>query len=560
MYARHMSASRTPDARAPLLVGVTGHRKLNSASAAEARKQVESLFDQLALELPHTPLVLLTALAEGADLLAAEVARERGWELLVPLPMEIERYAASFSDPSAAERMRAIVASGVRLQVLGQACEDDESCFLHLAVFLARHAHLVLALWDGEPGRGNGGTASVVHMARSSESLPHTENLDRRRRSELRSTPPIPVAWIPVARADNEPAKLKRRELGLLLPAREFLAESEPQVLDQVRPWKLDDAWKDVEAWNQGMQVKPRPTEGRDPWLTRFTAIDQLALQSQATTRRLFLVRLVFIVSSFLLLELAAGPLQGQAFCSVGSLVCLAVGTLGLARPNRIADSRYLSSRALAEHLRVLCQLPEARAQTQASLNPLHHLRLLGEPADGLCRALDAWALLDRIDECAADSREPETLLREWVDDQANYLARSKRKELRRDSAWSLATSWLLSLGLGSSILLSLSFLATLAPTLELQRPAMALFATAALLLAAACRTIRSYRAFGPNANRYALAEARFRNAADDTRAALKRKDAKDAHKVLHELGDLAMRENSEWLGLHLDRPPNPEI
>lgn len=192
--AHCVTALRTPDTRAPLLVGVTGHRHLSSASAAAAKQQVESLFDQLAIELPHTPLVLLTALAEGADLLAAEVAQERGWELLVPLPMEIERYAASFSDPSAAARMRAIVAGGVRLQVLGQTSDDDESCFLQLAVFLARHAYLLVALWDGEPGRGKGGTASVVHMARSSESLPHAEDLDRRRRSELRSTPPIPVA------------------------------------------------------------------------------------------------------------------------------------------------------------------------------------------------------------------------------------------------------------------------------------------------------------------------------------------------------------------------------
>jgi len=190
----------------------------------------------------------------------------------------------------------------------------------------------------------------------------------------------------------------------------------------------------------------------------------------------------------------------------------------------------------------------------------LHHLRLIGEPADGLCRVLDAWALLDRLDDRPAAAQEPRALLRDWVEDQANYLSRAKQKELRLDASWSLATGWMLNLGLGSSLLLALSFLPALTTQLATQRPAIALFATATLLLAAACRTVRSYRAFGPNANRYSLAEARFRNAADDTRAALERDDLAEAQCVLRDLGDLALRENSEWLGLHLDRPPNPEI
>jgi hypothetical protein len=554
-----VSAPRVPDARAPFFLGVTGHRNLDPSSIPAARNQVEALFDQLAAALPNTPFVLLTALAEGADQLVAELALRKGWEILAPLPMEVERYAASFCDPQAATRMRELIASGLRTQVLGTDSEDDEACFTQLAIFLARHSHLLIALWDGEPSHGDGGTANVVHMARSSASLPRAKGLDRRRRTELRSTPPIPVAWIPVARNGRAHAELERQELGLLPPSRDNREPADP-TFDQVRPWRLDEAWQDAEAWNRLILQGAIDSKQADPWQNRFQAIDQIALGFQATTRRLFLIRLALIVSSFLLLELAAGPLQGQAFASVGSLICLSIGTLGLAVPNRLANSRYLNARALAEHLRVLCQFPEARAQSKAGLNPLHHLRLIGEPADGLCRALDAWALLDRLDCRPSEAREIELLLHEWVEDQANYLARARLKEFRQDSAWRLATTALLNLGLGSSVLLALSFLPAATAMFAPHRAAIALFATAALLLAAACRTIRSYRAFAPNANRYALAEARFRNAADDTRAALQRKDPEEAQAVLRELGDLAMRENSEWLGLHLDRPPDPEI
>jgi hypothetical protein len=56
---------------APLLIGVTGHRDLRSEDEDALRRQVELLFSRLQAEwepsAPSAPIVLLTALAKGAD-------------------------------------------------------------------------------------------------------------------------------------------------------------------------------------------------------------------------------------------------------------------------------------------------------------------------------------------------------------------------------------------------------------------------------------------------------------------------------------------------------------
>jgi 16S rRNA U1498 N3-methylase RsmE len=43
-------------------------------------------------DLPHTPLILLSALVEGADRLVARVALELGVHFIVPLPMPRDIY------------------------------------------------------------------------------------------------------------------------------------------------------------------------------------------------------------------------------------------------------------------------------------------------------------------------------------------------------------------------------------------------------------------------------------------------------------------------------------
>jgi hypothetical protein len=90
------ATTAAPDSRLPIVIGVTGHRHLRAADLPTLREHVRGLFRQLRRRYPATPLRILTALAEGADRLVAEVALEEGHEVLAPLPLEPADYERDF--------------------------------------------------------------------------------------------------------------------------------------------------------------------------------------------------------------------------------------------------------------------------------------------------------------------------------------------------------------------------------------------------------------------------------------------------------------------------------
>ena len=81
----------------PLVFGVTGHRDLISEDVRGLEAAVRQVFQAVQSRYPHSPLRLLSPLAEGADRLAARVALQLGGELLVPLPMPRQEYLRDFA-------------------------------------------------------------------------------------------------------------------------------------------------------------------------------------------------------------------------------------------------------------------------------------------------------------------------------------------------------------------------------------------------------------------------------------------------------------------------------
>ena len=81
----------------PIIVGVTGHRRLRQQDLPALRETVRSLLLSLRERCPHSPLVLLCSLAEGADLLCADAAEELGIPLYAALPLPREEYEKDFS-------------------------------------------------------------------------------------------------------------------------------------------------------------------------------------------------------------------------------------------------------------------------------------------------------------------------------------------------------------------------------------------------------------------------------------------------------------------------------
>ena len=149
-------------------VGVSGHRRLDpDARVVDA---VDRALDDVAAAAGGRPVAVVSSLAEGADRLVAERGLARRWPLEVVLPLEPGDYERDFAGDGSVAAFRALLAEADAVErVAPQPSRDDAYWAAGLAV-LARCDALV-AVWDGRPARGRGGTGDVVARARA-EGLP----------------------------------------------------------------------------------------------------------------------------------------------------------------------------------------------------------------------------------------------------------------------------------------------------------------------------------------------------------------------------------------------------
>ena len=71
---RMQGGGRSRDGRIPLILGVSGHRDLREQDLPDLAKKVAEVLDELRADYKNTEIVVLSALADGADRLGAETA------------------------------------------------------------------------------------------------------------------------------------------------------------------------------------------------------------------------------------------------------------------------------------------------------------------------------------------------------------------------------------------------------------------------------------------------------------------------------------------------------
>ncbi len=110
-------------------------------------------------------LRVVSALADGADRWVAEAAVASGFALDVILPFDAETYATDYPEGAERDAMLALLlAAEKRLILPGERAREAEAYAVAGEAIVA-HATLLIAVWDGEPGKGWGGTADVVETA-----------------------------------------------------------------------------------------------------------------------------------------------------------------------------------------------------------------------------------------------------------------------------------------------------------------------------------------------------------------------------------------------------------
>ena len=122
-------------------------------------------------------LAVLCGLSEGADRIGAHAGLALGYELWALLPFAARSYsddfdgewmAPSWSRPGAKVEFDQLLSQATATAVLDGKVERADR-YLGLGEAILRHSDLLIAIWDGKPGRGPGGTADLVGVARRDE-------------------------------------------------------------------------------------------------------------------------------------------------------------------------------------------------------------------------------------------------------------------------------------------------------------------------------------------------------------------------------------------------------
>ena len=147
-------------------IGVAGHRHLSDGSAlVTGIERALELARQQVLE-GSTPaaFTVVSSLAEGADRLVASVVLEKaGGELEVPLPMAPEEYEKDFESVQSRHEFRRLLALATVQTVVSDVPRPE--AYFDAGRAMLRQVDVLIALWDGQPSRGRGGTADIVEVA-----------------------------------------------------------------------------------------------------------------------------------------------------------------------------------------------------------------------------------------------------------------------------------------------------------------------------------------------------------------------------------------------------------
>lgn len=143
-------------------IGFTGHRSLTDRMAV--REAIRAALAETRATLPGVEWVAVSSIAEGADMVFAEMAREAGmaWQVVLPLPEH------EFKNDFSAEQWPEVAAWLTRAEqctVVPPTVERTEA-YLDAGLETVDRADVLIAVWDGAASRGQGGTAEVVTYAR----------------------------------------------------------------------------------------------------------------------------------------------------------------------------------------------------------------------------------------------------------------------------------------------------------------------------------------------------------------------------------------------------------
>ncbi len=578
------SGSRGVGARAefavPLVVAVTGHRDLVAEEVPGIRARVRAFIQGLRDAYPDRAIVLMSALAEGADRLVAEEALDIGIPLVAALPMPREQYLQDFVTPASCEefdRLCDAAADVFELPLVvaadrhaaGALQVDRVAQYAQCGVFLCAHCHILLALWDGKASPRIGGTSQVVHFHHhdfmpgygapaSASRLALTDDesdlvyhiVCSRHRPDgapAEGMQPLEVSWFTIDEQEPRTSKMPERYRRVFQRSSEF---GEDAALHA----------REIERGSYPLLTEAQ-VQGLPPGLSDinrvFCAADWLAGHYQ---KRFILTLRVSHLCVFLT---GLAYISYTDFYSTRLFLFLVVALMLVASGmNRVSrrgawHRKYLDYRTLAEGLRVQFYWAAAGV-TSGSLTKFAHDNFLQmqDPELGWIRNVMRVAGTEYDARRGVDPAGLRFAIDEWIGDERSgqlgyFRRRAAERMRRRETTNSIARGGIWA----STAALAVLMFVGAGVSDEVQNPLV--YGMGCVLLAVGVRQsyakgtaeaelIKQYEFMG---RIFHNARRRIDDAADDVAR----------RGILKSLGDAALEEHAQWILMHRERSVGQE-
>ena len=175
---RHRLPSRPPQPRLVVQIGVTGHRpnRLSPQIAADLPRQCEQVLQAIAalaarahdplIHSSETPLLrILSPIAEGSDRIVAYTGLAMGADLQCPLPFHADEYSRDFVTDDSRDEFYALLAKASAVFQVDGSRDAADAAYERIGRIVLEQSDFVIAIWDGEPAAGRGGTTQIVEEA-----------------------------------------------------------------------------------------------------------------------------------------------------------------------------------------------------------------------------------------------------------------------------------------------------------------------------------------------------------------------------------------------------------
>jgi hypothetical protein len=583
---------------APLVIGITGHRDVREEDRKALEHKLKEVFLKLHEDYGASPLVLVTALAEGADRLAAEVALSLQPQvkvrLVVPIPMPIELYELDFDSlPVLSTSLAAVAMSRSSREEFHALLAKAESKFeLELAEgnsyetiarpgpardrqyelvgkYIAQQSQILIALWDGVDSERVGGTASVVNFQR--EGVPGPEAF------ALEAPEGFPVYHILTPRLKNPYPQGEVLNLRKLYPGVFQGNDAQAEKYYSKMFARLDEfnrsivptdrsLAKDIKKSKnyllQGVREDELPA-GMEQALNRYAVADALAIGFQ---QKLFWAQVGLhaftFLAFFLFLLFVHLPKHSPLYWRLSAgFVIVVFGLWKLCRKQAF-DADHEDYRAIAEGLRVKFFWKLAGIEDSVAD---HYLGKLRSELDWIRNGFRGWNVAEgRHDRGSVVSMEVEEqrnrlgfVRKYWIDDQLRYFGRSAESNLRYHECFHILGLICIVTVLVLGVVLGLLCIGNENPYFD--RVAIGL--EASLAAAALLHHFNNRMAYAEHAKQYNRMASLFARATDLLGKFLQHDDFEKAYDCVRKVGNEALTENGDWVLLHRERPlevPHP--